>query len=151
MQKTILLWCILLLGSLIQAQSFSSDSLAVVAVLKQQEIAWNAHDIDAFMEGYWKSPKLVFCGASGPVYGWEATKTRYKKSYNTPEKMGVLTFTILDLQAFSSEVIQLIGRFELERKPENASGYFTLLWHRVSGEWKIVSDHTSASSSQKSK
>jgi len=31
------------------------------------------------MEGYLKSDKLVFSGASGPIYGWEATKERYKK------------------------------------------------------------------------
>lgn len=128
----------------IVAQEFSKDSLAVVSVLMAQEKAWNNFDIDSFMEGYWKSPDLVFCGASGPVFGWEATRARYKKNYNSPEKMGTLQFTILHLTAFQPDVMQLIGRFELERKPTKASGYFTLLWHRTASGWKIVSDHTSA-------
>lgn len=128
----------------IVAQEFSKDSLAVVSVLMAQEKAWNNFDIDSFMEGYWKSPDLVFCGASGPVFGWEATRARYKKNYNSPEKMGTLQFTILHLTAFQPDVMQLIGRFELERKPTKASGYFTLLWHRTALGWKIVSDHTSA-------
>ena len=126
-------------------QNFKKDSLAVVTVLKAQEEAWNRFDIPAFMEGYWNSPELVFCGAGGPVYGWSATKKRYEKSYDSPQKMGKLTFTILNLQSFQPDVMQLIGRFELERNPQNAQGYFTLLWKRFDSEWKIVSDHTSAS------
>ena len=129
----------------IQAQNFQKDSLAIASVLEAQEKAWNAYDINTFMDGYWKSSDLVFCGSSGPVYGWEATRERYKKTYDSQQKMGRLKFTILDVQAFQPDVMQLVGRFELIRNPKNASGYFTLLWKRFEGQWKIVSDHTSAS------
>ncbi|RPG70443.1 MAG: nuclear transport factor 2 family protein [Flavobacteriaceae bacterium TMED120] len=136
----------ILFGLQMQAQTFQKDSLALVSVLQAQEKAWNAYDIDIFMEGYWKSPNLVFCGSGGPVYGWNATKKRYKQAYDNQEKMGKLQFTILNVQALTNNVMQLIGRFQLSRKPKNTSGYFTLLWKRIDGEWKIVSDHTSASS-----
>ena len=136
----------ILFGLQMQAQTFQKDSLALVSVLQAQEKAWNAYDIDTFMEGYWKSPNLVFCGSGGPVYGWNATKKRYKQAYDNQEKMGKLQFTILNVQALTNNVMQLIGRFRLSRKPKNTSGYFTLLWKRIDGEWKIVSDHTSASS-----
>ena len=136
----------ILFGLQMQAQTFQKDSLALVSVLQAQEKAWNAYDIDTFMEGYWKSPNLVFCGSGGPVYGWNATKKRYKQAYDNQEKMGKLQFTILNVHALTNNVMQLIGRFQLSRKPKNTSGYFTLLWKRIDGEWKIVSDHTSASS-----
>ena len=136
----------IIFGLQMQAQTFQKDSLALVSVLQAQEKAWNAYDIDTFMEGYWKSPNLVFCGSGGPVYGWNATKKRYKQAYDNQEKMGKLQFTILNVQALTNNVMQLIGRFQLSRKPKNTSGYFTLLWKRIDGEWKIVSDHTSASS-----
>ena len=136
----------ILFGLQMQAQTFQKDSLALVSVLQAQEKAWNAYDIDTFMEGYWKSQNLVFCGSGGPVYGWNATKKRYKQAYDNQEKMGKLQFTILNVQALTNNVMQLIGRFQLSRKPKNTSGYFTLLWKRIDGEWKIVSDHTSASS-----
>ena len=136
----------ILFGLQMQAQTFQKDSLALVSVLQAQEKAWNAYDIDTFMEGYWKSPNLVFCGSGGPVYGWNATKKRYKQAYDNQEKMGELQFTILNVHALTNNVMQLIGRFQLSRKPKNTSGYFTLLWKRIDGEWKIVSDHTSASS-----
>ena len=60
--------------------------MAIVSVLYDQEKAWNSFDIDAFMDGYWKSSDLVFCGSSGPVYGWEATRERYKKPMTVNRK-----------------------------------------------------------------
>lgn len=139
------LFIVLLISSVSWSQSFEKDSLSIVSILHAQEKAWNSFDIDAFMDGYWRSPDLVFCGAKGPVYGWEATRDRYKKTYDSQQKMGRLQFTILNMQAFQTDVMQLIGRFELIRNQKNASGYFTLLWKRFEGQWKIVSDHTSAS------
>ena len=29
-------------------------------VMEAQEIAWNKHDLDGFMQGYWKSDQLKF-------------------------------------------------------------------------------------------
>ena len=40
------------------------------------------------MEGYLKSQSLVFSGSSGPIYGWEATRNRYKKLIQIEEKWG---------------------------------------------------------------
>ena len=73
------------------------DSLAVVKVLFEQQDNWNKGDIDAFMKGYLKSDELVFSGASGPIYGWEATRDRYKRTYSDREKMGELKFDVLHL------------------------------------------------------
>ncbi|OUU21948.1 MAG: hypothetical protein CBC08_01895 [Flavobacteriaceae bacterium TMED48] len=121
------------------------DSLAVVKVLFEQQDHWNKGDIDAFMEGYFKSDELVFSGASGPIYGWEATRDRYKRIYSDREKMGELKFDVLHLLALSPTVIQLQGKFYLTRTIGDAQGFFTLNWIRVKEKWYIISDHTSAS------
>jgi len=121
------------------------DSLAVVKVLFEQQDHWNKGDIDAFMGGYLKSDELVFSGASGPIYGWEATRDRYMRTYSDREKMGELKFDILHLLALSPTVIQLQGKFYLTRTIGDAQGFFTLNWIRVKEKWYIISDHTSAS------
>ena len=121
------------------------DSLAVVKVLFEQQDHWNKGDIDAFMEGYLKSDELVFSGASGPIYGWEATRDRYKRTYSDRVKMGELKFDVLHLLALSPTVIQLQGEFYLTRTIRDAQGFFTLNWVRVKNKWYIISDHTSAS------
>ena len=121
------------------------DSLAIVKTLHEQQEDWNRGDIDAFMQGYLKSDQLVFSGSSGPIYGWEATRNRYKKTYSDRQKMGKLKFDILNIIGLSSTVIQLQGKFYLSRIIGDTQGYFTLNWIKVNNEWFIISDHTSAS------
>jgi hypothetical protein len=133
-------------GFLFSQQAVSKrDSLAVVKVLFEQQDHWNKGDIDAFMKGYLKSDELVFSGASGPIYGWEATRDRYKRTYSDREKMGELKFDVLHLLALSPTVIQLQGKFYLIRTIGDAQGFFTLNWIRVKEKWYIISDHTTAS------
>ena len=123
----------------------TKDSLAIIDILNKQEKDWNRGDIDEFMKGYLKSDKLVFSGSSGPIYGWKATLDRYKKTYSDKEKMGKLTFEILNVIALSPKVIQLQGKFNLTRSIGDAFGYFTLNWIKVKNRWYIISDHTSGS------
>ena len=119
------------------------DSLKILNVLQQQRIAWNDNDINEFMKGDLKSDKLVFSGSSGPVFGWNFVKDRYLKTYSTKELMGDLSFEINNLFSLSRRVAILLGKFNLQRKNEKLSGYFTLIFKKINGNWYIVSDHTS--------
>ena len=122
-----------------------ADSLEIINIFQKQQRDWNRGDIDAFMEGYLKSQSLVFSGSNGPIYGWEATRNRYKKTYSNRKKMGKLKFDILNMIGLSPNVIQLQGKFYLTRTIGDASGYFTLNWIKVKNQWYIISDHTSSS------
>ena len=121
------------------------DSLAIMDILNKQQKDWNKGDIDEFMRGYLKSEKLIFSGPSGPIYGWKATRDRYKKTYSDQEKMGKLKFEILNVIALSPKVVQLQGKFNLTRSIGDTFGYFTLNWIKVKNKWHIISDHTSGS------
>jgi ketosteroid isomerase-like protein len=119
------------------------DSLQILTVLETQRQAWNNFDIDEFMKGYLKSDKLVFSGSNGPIYGWNFVKERYLKTYSSNELMGYLDFEINDLFLISKKVALLLGKFNIKRDNENLSGYFTLVFKKIKGNWYIVSDHTS--------
>jgi len=121
------------------------DSLDIMKVMDIQEKAWNNGDIDSFMNGYIKSEELVFSGSNGPIYGWNATKERYKKSYPDLKTMGKLSFTVRKIKSLSKETAYLIGEYYLKRTIEDSYGHFTLIWKKVNGKWIIVSDHTSSS------
>ena len=128
-----------------QKKVSQKDSLDIVKTLFKQQADWNSGDIDAFMEGYFKSDELVFSGSSGPIYGWEATRDRYKKSYSSRLLMGQLEFEVLSMIQLSPTVIQLQGSFYLTRDIEDSSGFFTLIWLQKEGNWLVISDHTSSS------
>ena len=121
------------------------DSLNIMKVMSMQEKAWNQGDVDSFMEGYLKSDFLVFSGSNGPVYGWNETKEKYKKSYPSKEIMGNLSFVVKNIKSISLDVALMIGEYQLKRSSGDSSGYFTLVWKKINRKWLIVSDHTSSS------
>ena len=121
------------------------DSLNIMKVMSMQEKAWNQGDIDSFMEGYLESDFLVFSGSNGPVYGWNDTKEKYKKSYPSKEIMGNLSFVVKNIKSISFDVALMIGEYQLKRSGGDSSGHFTLVWKKIDNKWLIVSDHTSSS------
>ena len=140
----IIIFFILITTNIIHSQNIAEkDSLKILNVLETQRQAWNNFDIDEFMQGYLKSDKLVFSGSNGPIYGWNFVKDRYLSNYSSNELMGYLDFEINDLFLISKKVALLLGKFNIKRDNENLSGYFTLVFKKIKGNWYIVSDHTS--------
>ena len=119
-----------------------TDEDQIRKVMSSQQDAWNKGDIELFMEGYWKSENLKFTGSSGIKYGWNTTFNNYKKAYSSIEIMGKLHFDIEVLERLSNDSFYMIGRYELVRKKDSPNGYFTLIWRKINGKWKIISDMT---------
>ena len=143
MVRYLLFYLIISITSIYSQNIKEADSLKILNVLETQRIAWNNFDIDEFMQGYLKSDKLVFSGSSGPIYGWDFVKDRYLNTYSSNELMGYLDFEINDLFLITKKVAILLGKFNIKRDNENLSGYFTLVFKKIKGNWYIVSDHTS--------
>jgi ketosteroid isomerase-like protein len=125
------------------SSSFAQDKEAVIKVLEDQRQAWNRGDIDSYMLGYWKSDSLVFVGKAAPVYGWQGTLDRYKRSYPDKAAMGELTFDIIQVKILDNHNAFVLGGWHLKREKDAPGGYFTLWLRKINGEWKIVCDHTS--------
>ncbi len=120
------------------------DRLEILQVLEKQSVSWNESNIEAYMDGYWKSDSLRFIGKNGITYGWKATLERYRKAYPDKEAMGFLKFEVLSLEFLSPNKTFIIGKWNLERKGDkNIGGHFTLIWEKIKGKWLITVDHTS--------
>ncbi len=111
-------------------------------LMKAQELAWNAGNLEGFMFPYEKSDSLMFVGSKGITYGWQNTLERYKTSYPDKASMGELSFTLLKTEQLSPDCIYVLGKWRL-KKEKAASGHFTLIWKKRAGNWKIVCDHSS--------
>lgn len=136
---------LLLTGIIISISSMAQtkDELIIRKMLADQISFWNKGDIPGFMQGYWDNDSLVFIGKNGPTYGYNNTLRNYQKNYPNKDYMGVLNFDILSVQAIEKDHFFVIGKFMLQRKVGDASGHFTLIFKRINGVWKIVSDHSS--------
>ena len=112
-------------------------------VMDEQVAAWNNGDIEGFMKGYWNSPQMTFVSGDNVTKGWQPTLERYKKSYDSRAKMGVLSFTDLEITVTSKESAVVLGRFTLVREKDKPTGMFTLNFRKFKDGWKIIIDHTS--------
>ena len=144
MKKYLLIICTLILSQTGFTQTTEQeDKEAILAVLKAQRLAWSDHNIEEFMEGYWKSDSLKFYGSNGVTYGWDNTLDRYKQAYPTPDHTGILSFKINAISKITDEAYYVMGEYHLKRTVGNATGIFMIIFKRIDGEWKIIADTSS--------
>lgn len=121
-----------------------SEEDRILSVLTSQQAAWNAGDIDGFMEGYWVSPDLRFASGGTVTYGWQATRDRYHANYADRSIMGTLEFSNLEVVLIDDDAAIVHGAWALARADDRPAGLFTLVLKDLDGDWKIVSDTTTS-------
>jgi ketosteroid isomerase-like protein len=117
---------------------------AIRAVLDAQAAAWNRGDVEGYMDGYDRSPNTEFVGGDSITRGWQEVLDRYKKKYDTRDRMGTLTFSDLEIKILSGDAALVLGRWRLKRASDEPHGTFTLLFRKTKAGWRIVHDHSSS-------
>lgn len=116
------------------------------AMLKNSEAAWNRGDLATFASDYEDAPTTTFVGREVTRGGVDAILARYKKGYPTPEALGTLTFSEIEVRPLGEGYALALGRFALKRTAAgggDAAGRFTLVLKRTAKGWKIIHDHSS--------
>ena len=135
-------------GLLISGQTSDAGGAkaAVEHVLVVQQDAWNRHDLEGFMAGYWNSPELTFFSGAKERSGWQATMDRYRATYDSPgHEMGKLEFSGLRIEVLGADAAFVRGAWLLTMSDgKTPHGLFTLVFRKFPEGWKIVHDHTSA-------
>lgn len=139
--KLFLFW--ILISSFYSLQAQKNEESSVKKILQTQQAAWNKGDIEAYMQGYWKSDSLMFIGKNGITYGWKQTLENYKKSYADSVAMGKLDFEFVEIKRLSDNYYFVVGKWQLTRTIEDIGGSFTLLFRKIKGKWVIIRDHSS--------
>ena len=127
-----------------QKQPRNDERSAITAVIEMQRDAWNRGDVEGYMEGYDNSAETVFVSGNTITKGWQTVLERYKKGYDTREKMGTLTFSELEITLLAKDSAVVLGRWSLQRAQDQPHGTFTLIFKKTKAGWRIIHDHTSA-------
>ena len=121
----------------------NGSAAEIRGVMAAQVAAWNRGDIDGFMAGYARSDATEFVSGDKITRGWQTVRDRYRKKYDSREKMGRLTFSHINVTPLSADAAIVLGRWQLVRQKDKPHGIFTLLFRRTPAGWRIVHDHTS--------
>lgn len=124
----------------------TSAQAAIRQVLEKQVKAWNQHDLNAFMQGYWHSPQLTFFSGSKVYRGWDNALERYHKAYQSEgRQMGKLEFSNLQIETLSPSAALVRGAYQLAMPGgKQPHGIFTLVFRKFPQGWRIIHDHSCA-------
>ena len=148
MRTTFLIFTLVVISAVLSAAKNPAEQAksAVRQVLQRQQEAWNRHDLEGFMAGYWNSPELTFFSRAKETAGWQSTIERYRKTYQSEgREMGKLEFSDLRIEALGRDAAFVRGAWHLTMPDgKTPHGLFTLIFRKFPDGWKIVHDHTSA-------
>jgi ketosteroid isomerase-like protein len=119
---------------------------AIRQVIEAQQAAWNRHDLEGFMAGYWNSPQLTFFSGGKEYRGWQAALDRYKQTYQSAgHEMGKLEFANLRIEMLAPDSAFVRGEFHLTMADgKTPHGLFTLVFRKFPEGWKTIHDHSAA-------
>ncbi len=122
----------------------AENETAIRAVLDAQAAAWNRGDIEGYMDGYERAETTTFISGDTVTRGWQTVADRYRKSYDTREKMGTLAFGEVEIKPLSDFYASVTGRWQLKRAADTPHGRFALIFRRTNAGWRIVQDTTTS-------
>jgi uncharacterized protein (TIGR02246 family) len=115
-------------------------------LLNDSAVVWNRGDIDAYAAYYEDSPETTFIGREVTHGGPKEIAARYRRGFPTPEKMGTLTFSEIEVRPLGDGFALAHGKFALKRTAAgggDTSGRFTLVLRKTQAGWRIIHDHSS--------
>jgi ketosteroid isomerase-like protein len=122
----------------------AESAAAIRAVLDAQAAAWNRGDVEGYMDGYERAETTTLISGDSMTRGWQTVTDRYKKAYDTPEKMGTLAFGDIEIKPLSEFYANVTGRWQLTRAKDTPHGRFALIFRRTNAGWRIVQDTTTS-------
>src|ERR1044071_4249106 len=135
---TTLLLLLLTLGAAAQTR----DEKAILEVMREEERAWNAGNIEAYVNLYADSDSTRMIYSTGAVYGKDSILAFYKK-YWPKERMGQLTLDGERLERLSDEYYYTSGFFHVRYTDgKSVNGRFSGLMKKIKGRWYLYTDHS---------
>ncbi len=111
------------------------------ATLQQMADAWNGADLAAHVAPYLDSAS--FMTGNGPVRGRDRTEASLRRAFwRDGRPVQTLRFERVDVRPLGVDHALTTGRFVLEGGAAPKAGWFTLVWARGAGGWRIVHDHS---------
>jgi ketosteroid isomerase-like protein len=108
--------------------------------------AWNDKNVNGYLDAYWNSEKTRYVSGDTVVRG----KTQIANRIHDNGIQGKLSTHDMEINYIGSEDAVVFARFLLvlvdSGEQQHTRGVFTVHVRRFAGNWKIVSDHSSATS-----
>ena len=129
----------------VHSSVLKSDAQQIYEVLLKMLDRWNAHDIDGYLQTYWKSPDLLVVVDSEQFIGWQQFHDSYVNGYPIRTAMGFIQPKRIQVKLLSPNLALALtwwsASFPGSRQKVVANTTMNL--QKFNEGWKIVDSHTS--------
>ena len=121
------------------------DAQRVYEVLLQMLDRWNAHDIERYMEVYWKSPELLVIVDSEQFNGWQQLHDAYFNGYPDRGAMGFIEPARIQVRLLKPDLALALTWWTINfpSSHQKVVGNTTMNLQKFDDGWKIVASHSS--------
>jgi uncharacterized protein (TIGR02246 family) len=120
------------------------DAQQVYEVVLKMLDRWNAHDIDGYLQTYWKSPDLLVVVDSEQFIGWQQFHDSYVNGYPIRTAMGFIQPKRIQVKLLSPNLALALTWWSVSFPSSNQPvvGDSTMNLQKFDDGWKIVASHT---------
>src|ERR1700722_14396914 len=106
---------------------------------------WNAHDIEGYMEVYWKSPELLVVVDAEQFNGWQQLHDSYVNGYPNRIAMGFIQPKRIQVKLLKPDLALALTWWSVSfpSSKQEVVGDSTMNLQKFDDGWKIVASHTS--------
>jgi hypothetical protein len=122
-----------------------SEGQQVYGILLKMVDRWNAHDVEGYLEAYWKSPQLLVVVDSEQYNGWQQLHNSYMNSYPDRNSMGYYTPARIQIKLLKPDLALVLSWWSISfpNSKQRVVGNTTMNLQKFSDAWKIVAAHSS--------
>src|SRR5271170_1095806 len=122
-----------------------ADTQQVYGILLKMLDRWNAHDIEGYMEVYWKSPELLVVIDSEQYNGWQQLHDSYLNGYPDRSAMGFIEPGRIQVKLLKPDFALALTWWTINFPTSNQKvvGNTTMNLQKFDDGWKIVASHSS--------
>src|ERR1700674_1122907 len=121
------------------------DDQQVYEVLLKMLDRWNAHDIEGYMEVYWKSSELLVVIDSEQFNGWQQLHDSYVSGYPGATGMGFIQPNRIQVRLLKLDLALALTWWSVSfpSSKQEVMGNSVMNLQKFADGWKIVASHTS--------
>jgi uncharacterized protein (TIGR02246 family) len=122
-----------------------ADSEQIYGLLLKRLDRWNAHDIEGYMEVYWKSPELLVVVDAEQFNGWQQLHDSYINGYPDRSAMGFIQPKRIQVKLLKPDLALALTWWSVSfpSSKQEMVGDSTMNLQKFDDGWKIVASHTS--------
>jgi hypothetical protein len=122
-----------------------ADTQQVYGILLKMLDRWNAHDIEGYLEVYWKSPELLVVIDAEQFNGWQQLHDSYINGYQDRVAMGFVQPKRIQVKLLKADLALALTWWSVSfpSSKQEMVGNSTMNLQKFDEGWKIVASHTS--------